>query len=159
MQPQPWSGSSGKACGVSSSPLIFAFGKTTGSGFRFFRPLRASRCPCGIRLPDRITSTLDCMRYHDLENWKITESQNHSGWQRPPRSSSPAVTPTPPCLLNPVPKGHIQTGFGPLQGWGLPHCPRQLLQRPTALKELTGRMERGFSPGGAVMGQGGTALS
>ena len=33
-------------------------------------------------------------------------SQNHriTGWKRPLRSSSPTVSPTPPCLLNHVPK-------------------------------------------------------
>jgi len=51
------------------------------------------------------------------------------GWIRPPRSS-PTVTPTPPCLLNPVPKCHIHTVFEPLQGWGVPHCPRQPGPRP-----------------------------
>jgi len=33
--------------------------------------------------------------------------------------------PTPPCLLNHVPKCHIYTFFEPLQGWGLHHCPGQ----------------------------------
>jgi len=47
------------------------------------------------------------------------------GWQRPLRSPSPTVTPTPPCLLNHVPKCHTYTVFEPLQGWGLHHCPGQ----------------------------------
>jgi len=54
-----------------------------------------------------------------------TESQNHEGWERPPRPSSPTTNPTLPCLLNHVPKGHIHTVFEPLQGRGLPHCPGQ----------------------------------
>ena len=45
--------------------------------------------------------------------------------ESPLRSPGPTITPTPPCLLNHVPKGHIQTVFEPLQGWGLPHCPGQ----------------------------------
>ena len=44
------------------------------------------------------------------------ESQNHEGWKRPPRSSSPTATPSPPRLLNRVPKCHIHTVFEPLQG-------------------------------------------
>jgi len=47
------------------------------------------------------------------------------GWKRPLRPSSPTITPTPPRLLNHVPKGHIHTFSEPLQGWGLPHCPGQ----------------------------------
>ena len=60
------------------------------------------------------------------------ESENHRiiGWKGPLRSSSPTTNPTPPCLLNPVPKGHIHTVFEPLQGWGLHHCPRQPGSRP-----------------------------
>jgi len=37
----------------------------------------------------------------------LLESQNHSGWKRPLRSSSPTVAPTPPCLLNRVLKCHF----------------------------------------------------
>jgi len=37
---------------------------------------------------------------------KVIESQNHKGWKRPLRSSSPTVNPTPPCLLNHVLKCH-----------------------------------------------------
>jgi len=47
------------------------------------------------------------------------------GWKRPLRSSSPAIHPTPPFLLNHVPKCHIYTFFETLQGWGLHHCPGQ----------------------------------
>ena len=58
--------------------------------------------------------------------WKsFIESWNHEGWKRPLRSSRPTVTPTPPHLLNHVPKCHIHTVFEPLQGWGLHHCPGQ----------------------------------
>jgi len=45
--------------------------------------------------------------------------------KRPLRSSSPTTHPTPPCLLNHVPKCHIHTVFEPLQGWGLHHPPGQ----------------------------------
>jgi len=58
------------------------------------------------------------------------EPRNHYGWKRPLRSPSPTVTPTPPCLLNHVPKCHIHTVFEPLQGWGLPSCPGQPGPRP-----------------------------
>jgi len=61
---------------------------------------------------------------------RIMESRNHEGSKRPPRSSSPTANPTPPCLLNHVPKGHIHTVFEPLQGWGLHHCPGQPGPRP-----------------------------
>jgi len=44
--------------------------------------------------------------------------------------SSPTANPTPPCLLNLVPKGHIHMVFEPLQGWGLHHCPGQPGPRP-----------------------------
>jgi len=47
------------------------------------------------------------------------------GWKRPLRSSSPTIHPTPPCLLNHVPKCHIYTFFEHLQGWGLHHCTGQ----------------------------------
>jgi len=53
------------------------------------------------------------------------ESQNHSGWKRPLRSSSPTIHPAPPCLLNHVPRCHIHTVFEPLQRWGLHHLPGQ----------------------------------
>ena len=52
------------------------------------------------------------------------------GWKRPLRSSSSTIHPTPPCLLNHVPKCHIHTVFGPLQGWGLPHRPEQPVPVP-----------------------------
>ena len=39
------------------------------------------------------------------------------GWKRPLRSSSPTIHPTPPCLLNHIPKCHIYTLFEHLQGW------------------------------------------
>jgi len=63
--------------------------------------------------------------WHGESRDGVTESQNHQGWERPLRSSSPTANPTPPGLLNHVPKGHIHTVFEPLQGWGLPHCPGQ----------------------------------
>jgi len=55
----------------------------------------------------------------------MESSQNHEGWRRPLRSSSPAGNPTPPCLVNHVPKCHIYTVFELLQGWGLHRCPGQ----------------------------------
>ena len=53
------------------------------------------------------------------------ESQDQQGWKGPLRSPSRTINPTPPCLLNHVPKCHIHTVFEPLQGWGLHHCPWQ----------------------------------
>ena len=47
------------------------------------------------------------------------------GWKRPLRSSSPTIGPTPPCLLNHIPKCHIYTFFKHLQGWWLNHLPGQ----------------------------------
>jgi len=47
------------------------------------------------------------------------QSQNHRiiGWKRALRSSSPTIHPTPPCLLNHIPKCHIYTFFEHLQEW------------------------------------------
>jgi len=42
----------------------------------------------------------------------VIEPQNHQGWKRPLRSSSPTITPTPPCLLNHVPECQIYTCAG-----------------------------------------------
>ncbi|KAK4821623.1 hypothetical protein QYF61_026057 [Mycteria americana] len=56
----------------------------------------------------------------------ITESQNHIGWKRPLRSSSPTINltlPRPP--LHHVSKYLIQTSFKYLQGWRLNHFPGQ----------------------------------
>ncbi|KAK4807436.1 hypothetical protein QYF61_001987, partial [Mycteria americana] len=58
--------------------------------------------------------------------YRITESQNHIGWKRPLRSSSPTANltlPKPP--LHHVPKHLIQMSFKYLQGWGLHHFPGQ----------------------------------
>ncbi|KAK4815422.1 hypothetical protein QYF61_001410 [Mycteria americana] len=63
-----------------------------------------------------------------FENHRITESQNHIGWKRPLRSSSPTINltlPKPP--LHHVPKHLIQTSFKYLQGWRLNHFPGQPL--------------------------------
>ena len=38
--------------------------------------------------------------------------------------------PTPPCLLNHIPKCHIYTFFEHLQGWWLHHCPGQPVPMP-----------------------------
>ncbi|KAK4810625.1 hypothetical protein QYF61_007362 [Mycteria americana] len=57
---------------------------------------------------------------------RITESQNHIGWKRPLRSSSPTINltlPKPP--LHHVSKHLIQTSFKYLQGWRLNHFPGQ----------------------------------
>ncbi|KAK4815973.1 hypothetical protein QYF61_010841 [Mycteria americana] len=54
------------------------------------------------------------------------ESQNHVGWKRPLRSSSPTINltlPKPP--LHHVSKHLIQTSFKYLQGWRLNHFPGQ----------------------------------
>ncbi|KAK4827199.1 hypothetical protein QYF61_015227, partial [Mycteria americana] len=59
-------------------------------------------------------------------NHRITESQNHIGWKRPLRSSSPTINltlPKPP--LHHVSKHLIQTSFKYLQGWRLNHFPGQ----------------------------------
>ncbi|KAK4825179.1 hypothetical protein QYF61_024659 [Mycteria americana] len=58
--------------------------------------------------------------------YRITESQNHIGWKRPLRSSSPTINltlPRPP--LHHVSKHLIQTSFKYLQGWRLNHFPGQ----------------------------------
>ncbi|KAK4827488.1 hypothetical protein QYF61_018788 [Mycteria americana] len=43
--------------------------------------------------------------------------QQEGCWKRPLGSSSPTINPTPPCLLNHVPKCHIYMFFELLQGW------------------------------------------
>ena len=59
-------------------------------------------------------------------------SQNHRiiGWKRPLRSLSPTVSPTPPCLLNQIPKCPIYTVFKHLQRWWLNHFPGQPVPMP-----------------------------
>jgi len=52
------------------------------------------------------------------------------GWKRPLRSSSPTIHPTPPCLLNRIPKCHIYMFFEHLQGWGLHRLPGQPVPMP-----------------------------
>jgi len=39
----------------------------------------------------------------------VCENHRIIGWKRPLRSSGPTVNPTPPCLLNHIPKCHIYT--------------------------------------------------
>ena len=56
--------------------------------------------------------------------WKVEglfESQKRwiIVWKRPLISSSPAIHPTPPCLLNHIPKRHSYMVFEHLQGWWL----------------------------------------
>ena len=60
----------------------------------------------------------------------ICQSHRIIGWKRPLRSSRPTIHPTPPCLLNHVPKCHIYTFFGHLQGWWLHHFPGQPVPVP-----------------------------
>ena len=55
----------------------------------------------------------------------IIESQNHLGWKRPLRPSSPTINPSPPCLLNHMLKCHIYTPSEHLQGWWSHHLPGQ----------------------------------
>ncbi|KAK4825514.1 hypothetical protein QYF61_000027, partial [Mycteria americana] len=65
-------------------------------------------------------------RIRIAENHRITESQNHIGWKRPLRSSSPTINltlPRPP--LHHVSKYLIQMSFKYLQGWRLNHFPGQ----------------------------------
>ncbi|KAK4815867.1 hypothetical protein QYF61_009918 [Mycteria americana] len=64
--------------------------------------------------------------YLPAEVKQITESQNHIGWKRPLRSSSPTINLTPPKPpLHHVSKHLIQTSFKYLQGWRLNHFPGQ----------------------------------
>ncbi|KAK4826690.1 hypothetical protein QYF61_010699 [Mycteria americana] len=68
---------------------------------------------------------LECPSGHGYFH-RITESQNHIGWKRPLRSSSPTINltlPKPP--LHHVSKYLIQTSFKYLQGWRLNHFPGQ----------------------------------
>ena len=56
----------------------------------------------------------------------ILESQNHLGWKKPLRSSSPTINltlPSPP--LSHAPKHHVYTAFKHLQGWWLHRFPGQ----------------------------------
>ena len=68
-------------------------------------------------------------RFKNVLSWswnlfhRILESSRLE--KRPLRSSSPTANPTPPCLLNHVPKCHIYTFFEHLQGWWLNHFPGQ----------------------------------
>jgi len=64
----------------------------------------------------------DCVHVTVMKCHRITESLR---LEKTSRSPSPTVTPTPPCLLNHVPKRHIYTFFEPLQGRRLHHCPGQ----------------------------------
>ena len=59
-----------------------------------------------------------------------------TGWKRPLRSPSPTIRPTPPCLLNHIPKCHIHTFFEHLQGWGLHHLPGQPVPMPVTTTTL-----------------------
>ncbi|KAK4827707.1 LOW QUALITY PROTEIN: hypothetical protein QYF61_020985 [Mycteria americana] len=67
-----------------------------------------------------------CLTCSATPEHRITESQNHIGWKRPLRSSSPTINltlPKPP--LHHVSKHLIQTSFKYLQGWRLNHFPGQ----------------------------------
>jgi len=90
------------------------------------RHLRPPPSPAGTRSPTALPPAAAVLRsWHLCWRW-----QRIIGWRRPVRSPSPAVTPTPPCLLNHVPKCHTHTFSEPLQGWGLPHCPGQPVPTP-----------------------------
>ncbi|KAK4824504.1 hypothetical protein QYF61_015902 [Mycteria americana] len=70
-------------------------------------------------------SHASCKRVPQFQLFQ-TESQNHIGWKRPLRSSSPTINltlPKPP--LHHVSKHLIQTSFKYLQGWRLNHFPGQ----------------------------------
>ena len=60
--------------------------------------------------------------YINVGYWK--NMRNHS-LEKTSKSSSPAVTPTPPCLINHIPKCNIYTFLEHLQWWWLPHFPGQ----------------------------------
>ena len=62
---------------------------------------------------------VSCFNLSSQSPLALIESQNHRviDWKRPLRSWSPTVNPTPPCLLNRVPKCHIYKFFKHLQGW------------------------------------------
>ena len=70
------------------------------------------------------------MGWGNPQHHRIIESQNHQGWKRPLRSSSPTINPTPLCLLNHVLKCHIYPFFEHLQGQGLHHFPGQPIPMP-----------------------------
>jgi len=65
------------------------------------------------------TYTVMCQSFQ-----RITESLR---WEK---TSKITVNPTPPCLLNRVPRCHFYTVFEPLQGWGTHHCPGQPVPMP-----------------------------
>jgi len=63
-------------------------------------------------------------------------AQNHQGWERPLRTS-PTAHPTPPRLLNHVPRCHLHADFEPLQGYLVSQraltVPHRTLQAPAPL--------------------------
>ena len=63
---------------------------------------------------------------------EVQESENHRiiGWKRPLRSLSPTIHPTPPFLLQSIPKCHIYTFLKHLQGWWLSHFLGQPIPMP-----------------------------
>jgi len=62
-----------------------------------------------------------------------SDSENPEGWKRPLRPSSPNVNPTPPCLLNCVPKGHIYTFLNTSRDGDSTTSPGSLFQCLTTL--------------------------
>jgi len=67
-------------------------------------------------------------------NHKVIESQNHLGWIRPLRPSSPIIKLTPPSPpLNHVSKYYVYMAFRHLQGWGLPTSLGSLVRCLTTL--------------------------
>jgi len=74
-------------------------------------------CLCSIRLHDRNSHLNPQRSFGPRYNHRII------AWKRRLRSSTPTFNPTPPCLLNQIPKCRIYTSFEHLQGWGLHHFP------------------------------------
>ncbi|KAK4807064.1 hypothetical protein QYF61_018405 [Mycteria americana] len=110
--------------------LMFLSGLTLG-----YLEYRGPRILC---IPDSKTLgvDLDSPLVLSARGSRITESQNHIGWKRPLRSSSPTINltlPKPP--LHHVSKHLIQTSFKYLQGWQLNHCPGQPSKPPLAQLE------------------------
>jgi len=68
---------------------------------------------------------------------RIIDSRNHEGWKRSLRTSGPAITPSPPCLLNHVPKCHVYTFFGHPYAYLLQHrcrTPNQKMRKEGGLR-------------------------
>ncbi|KAK4823524.1 hypothetical protein QYF61_003033 [Mycteria americana] len=120
----------GKPAEGALNPTVHVTNKDVKQRQSQYQPLRNTThhwSPLGHRAVDRNFLRAD-MKVKTFRHGKtrITESQNHIGWKRPLRSSSPTVNltlPSPP--LHHVPKHLIQTSFEYLQGWRLNHFPGQ----------------------------------